>query len=796
MRNPARGSRPSEAAAVGERLLRGHRRSIAAVSWTVCLLSTVLSAQQQLPAPPAGGSESAGKPARAESHTPANLPDCSWESQETAAGHLHLTGNVQCELPDGVMLSADVMDVYTDDDDKSRIDASGNVVFDGPEGHIAAERLQYDTSTGTGTFTTARGLLTIKDHTPQSFAGREALVYFFGERLEKLGPRRYRVTRGNWTTCEQPTPRWHFTATSMMINLEDYVVARSTVLRVKGVPLFYLPWFYYPIQNDDRATGFLMPSYGASTFRGQAFSNAFFWAISRNQDATFMHDWFTRAGQGGGVEYRYVLNPQSSGNFRGYVFERQETHSSVDGVATTLPGSTSFELSGNATQALWPGATLRTRLDYFSDVQSQQLLHQNPYEASRRNRIIEGALTASYGSLLTNVIYQRNEIINDATDTILYGSTPRATASLVPRRLFQTPLYASMNAEYAYLPQRRTVDGLLIQDDSFGRLDVAPSVRVPLSRLSFLSLNTSATYRTTYYTRQAGLIAPTQPGSYFRQYAMVRADMVGPVLTRIFDLPESNFAERLKHVIEPSLTMDFTSPIDDYRRTPILSDISDFVVGDSTRVTYGLTNRLFSRSRAVGTSRGVAREFLTIGVQQTYYSQPEASRYDGNYVSAQGSGLGREFSPVAFNVRVSPTGTFDANSRIEYDASGGGLRMITTGATVTSGQSGATLNYSWQRFDRTQPAGSFLSASTRTRIFDERIAATYSVSVDLGRSYIVSQGIVASYMAQCCGIQGEYQTYNYPAGSGLPESDRRINFAFVLAGIGTFSNFFGAFGGR
>ena len=171
---------------------------------------------------------------------------------------------------------------------------------------------------------------------------------------------------------------------------------------MKGVPLFYLPWFYYPIQSEDRATGFLMPSYGASTFRGQAISNAFFWAISRSQDATFMYDWFTRAGQGGGVEYRYVLDPRSSGTFRSYVFDRHETHSGVDGVTTVLPGGTSFELSGNATQALWPGATARVRLDYFSDVQNQQLLHQNLYDASRRNRIIEGVLTASFGSLLTN----------------------------------------------------------------------------------------------------------------------------------------------------------------------------------------------------------------------------------------------------------------------------------------------------------------------------------------------------------------------------------------------------------
>ena len=37
------------------------------------------------------------------------------------------------------------------------------------------------------------------------------------------------------------------------------------VMRVKDVPLLYLPAMYYPINKDDRATGFLMPTYGTST---------------------------------------------------------------------------------------------------------------------------------------------------------------------------------------------------------------------------------------------------------------------------------------------------------------------------------------------------------------------------------------------------------------------------------------------------------------------------------------------------------------------------------------------------
>ena len=48
-------------------------------------------------------------------------------------------------------------------------------------------------------------------------------------------------------------------------HVDEYAVLTNTVLKVKGVPMFYLPVMYYPIQSDDRATGFLLPTYGSST---------------------------------------------------------------------------------------------------------------------------------------------------------------------------------------------------------------------------------------------------------------------------------------------------------------------------------------------------------------------------------------------------------------------------------------------------------------------------------------------------------------------------------------------------
>ena len=275
------------------------------------------------------------------------------------------------------------------------------------------------------------------------------------------------------------------------------------------------------------------------------------------------------------------------------------------------------------------------------------------------------------------------------------------------------------------------------------------------------------------------------------------ADIIGPVLTRIWDTPGSGFAERLKHVIEPTVAIDYTTDIADFRRAPILSDASDFVVGDTMRVTYGLNNRLFSRGRAQGDVLGQTREFVTVGIQQTFYSNAEASRYDTSYVSTLSRDTATTLSPIALNMRVAPSGAIDVNTRIEYDVSSGdGLQMLTTNASLTTGQTSGSVSYSRRSLVKGEPADDYLSASTSLGFFNGAATGTYSLSWDIGRSTIVSQNVMASYMAQCCGLQLEFQNFNYPEfESSFPiPSDRRINFTFVLAGLGTFSNFFGTFG--
>ena len=91
----------------------------------------------------------------------------------------------------------------------------------------------------------------------------------------------------------------------------------------------------------------------------------------------------------------------------------------------------------------------------------------------------------------------------------------------------------------------------------------------------------------------------------------------------------------------------------------------------------------------------------------------------------------------------------------------------------------------------------FLNGTTTLKSEDNRVGGSYSFNYDLGRSTMLTSRIMGYYNAQCCGFAIEYQTYNFGQTGALAGlgNDHRFNFTFTLAGLGTFSNIFGAFGG-
>jgi len=718
-----------------------------------------------------------------------------WQFEQVAANHLRLTGQVQIDCPQ-MSFFADVIDIFTEPE--LRLVASGNVVFTNPEGRIAAERVEFNVANGTGTFHLASGLLSLGDEVDRAqFGGQDPDVYFYGDTIEKLDGRRYRLTRGGFTTCVQPTPRWEVTSGSVLIVLDEYAIARNTLLRVKGVPLMYLPILYYPIKSEDRATGFLLPTYGTSTLRGQSLSNAFFWAIGRSQDATFFHDWFTNVGQGAGAEYRYVASQGSYGTFRFYRLDQRETEFRQAGRVARLPAESAYQFNGTGNQTIGTAIRVHQRIDYTTSIRTQQLYQQSLYQASNATRTVETGMTGTWGGMTANALFQRTETFTGETTSQLYGSTPRLTAALAPQRVFGLPVYASINNEYSYLPFRQITNGRVTSDRSLSRFDVLPTARAALSRLTFLTFNTSASYRTTYYSRSATTGGQVIAEPLVRQYLALRTDVVGPVFAKIWDTPENTYSERMKHLIEPTFALEYIPAIGNASRVLTLVDQSDAVLGATTRFTYGINNRWLYRARTTDGSPGSTVQFLTLGVQQTYYMTPRASLNDTQYVSTGFRARSVELSDVAVTVKMTPSAALDSTTRLEYDVHGQGLHVLTTGGTTQVAGSSTTVSYSRQRRNRLARPESSLSWSTSLNLLQGRARGLYGLTWDIGRAGVLNQSVGFSYLAQCCGIQAEFQKFKFPQSvAGFPiSSDRRFNVSFILAGLGTFSNFLGAFGG-
>lgn len=732
------------------------------------------------------------------------LGDCQrstqWTIDRLGKDHVKLVGQVEIECGDQAFAASEV-ELFTD---THRLIATGDVVFTSGRNRIAADRLEYNTQTRTGVFHNATGTAILKEKTgkPQEremFGTSEPDIYFYGKTLEKIGREKYKITKGGFTTCVQPTPRWQLTSGTVLLNLDHYALLTNSLFKVKGIPVLYLPVFYYPINDEDRSTGLLIPTYGTSTVRGQTISNAFFWAISRSMDATVLHDWYSRTGQGLGAEYRYVTSPGSEGQIRFYnLREHEAEYADGSGSVVTTPERRSYEVRGTMSQRLGTKFRARGRADYFSDITVQQTYNQNIYDTSRRSRLYSGSVTGTLGSWNLAGAFDRNEFFYGTTQSTVRGGTPKISVQRSDKPLFGSPVYFSISTEGAkFTAQRKTATSVV--DNGLSRFDVFPRVRFPFTRWQFLTVSTSAAFRYTYWTESRDSGGRNVEDPISRNYYELSAQVAGPTFNRIWNRPGSRYAEKLKHSIEPYFNVQRVSPIEEFDEYVKIDGV-DTIVGRVTRISYGVNNRFFRKPGGGGRST----ELVTVALGQSYYSDQRAAQYDRYYQTSYGTAPSR-LSPLSLQVRAWPATGVNAQFRAEYDTKFSAIRTMSADGTVAlRDYLHSTFGWSQRRFieglpgfDNPARLDHYLNSSTSWRALRNRIGGSYAFNYDIKTSRFLQQRLLTYYNVQCCGFALEYQQFDLSGfRSTLPvQKDRRFNFSITLAGIGSFSNFFGAFGG-
>src|SRR5439155_17514124 len=145
-----------------------------------------------------------------------------------------------------------------------------------------------------------------------------------------------------------------------------------------------------------------------------------------------MHDWYSKTGQGAGTEYRYDFGGGSIGNLRAHL-DQQTT--------TQLSTIKSYQLNGSANQLLPGKMRAVARVDYFSNITTNQTFNTNIYDASSSRRNFGGNVVGAWGSYSMTGTIDQNENFSSQTSSTVSGSWPRVTLTRNERPVPNTPLY-------------------------------------------------------------------------------------------------------------------------------------------------------------------------------------------------------------------------------------------------------------------------------------------------------------------------------------------------------------------
>ncbi len=195
------------------------------------------------------------------------------------------------------------------------IKARGNIVIEGDEDTLYAEKADINLTGETGTFSEAKIIRKDKD------------LHFEGEEIAKTGLNSYHIENGWVITCklkDGETPPWSLSSSDTTINPNGYAVMKHAKFNVKGVPVFYTPYMVVPIKST-RQTGFLFPEISSSSNNGFGFNLPFFINISDSTDMTLFPEYYYKRGLMPGLEFRYVQSAGNKGSIMGSYLDDQLT---------------------------------------------------------------------------------------------------------------------------------------------------------------------------------------------------------------------------------------------------------------------------------------------------------------------------------------------------------------------------------------------------------------------------------------------------------------------------------------
>lgn len=693
-------------------------------------------------------------PARSGSDDPVILADQKTIGEESmrAAGHVEV-------LWQGSAVYADAIDF----DLKTReLFAEGRVTMTDRDMVLSGEKLVFNLKTQKGEMRDAYGLAS-------------PTVRYQTDRLQQTDRETLTFQRLEFSSCAQIFPRWRINGRSGRIKKDRYIELFGAVLRLKSVPVLYLPYLRYPLQKDGRATGLLFPGIGSSTLQGFFLKNAFFWAIRPNVDTTLGIDYFSKLGWGFSDELRYLFR-RASGSARFYYFRYR-------------PGNGVYELTDS---------------DYYVDAEHQQTLPflntrlvLNVNRQSRpaflrlfdsafdrvksANFTTEAALTSSVRNVQLSASASRRDTYYVFKDTSrVEEQLPSVTLRLNQQKLGPLPGYLSLTA--GFLRTRLTGESYDEDPELKGglwsqRLTLTPSYQLPLLRLPWLSGSLDLQSSNVFYDQSVD----PESGDVLDEPVYVRSQTVtfglkGPVFGRVF----GSGGPRLKHVIEPQFVVCYASDSVNGDRAVKVSR-SDYPAYSYAGVQ--LTTRLLSR-RGDGDSPS---ELLAYIIGQQYYFDPAAANQNRTI-----NGKYPAFSNLTQTLRLRLGRDFTLDANADYNHYIRGMRMLNLRAAYSRPGAPLTGSFSYNLYRNPYQRASFelnhrqLAGALRLDAAGFPLKLDTRLEWDITEKRLLLGALNAGLDLQCLLLNAEIKFFSW-----MGKTQTQFQFGLSLGQLGRVGDFFG-----
>lgn len=378
------------------------------------------------------------------------------------------------------------------------ISASGNIRITQPGDLLLAKSMQANLISHQASVVDVAYLIRVGETSPTLLASEPIDSDFTGfahgtaSNATQTGEKTFEFKNATYSTCSPLTRTWQLNASDIHINQNiGEGSAYNTVLKIHGIPVFYLPYFTFPTSSA-RKSGFLYANAASTSQSGFFVAIPYYFNLAPNYDDTLIPTIYTKRGVLFNNNFRY-LTPSSSGNVNLQMIPYDQEDNNTWRYSYTVNDNTNFNSNWNA-NLNYNGISDDTFLQDFSPFQANQVLLNRSVTLNYQNLHwnFSGAMQ-SY-QIINSELTTANSPYNQLPSLNLMGQYPD----------FYGPFSFSLGSNFSnFTKSSNTVFEIAPVEGS--RLNVMPTVSMPLTRSYGYIIPSLSYYNTNYTLTNAGI---------------------------------------------------------------------------------------------------------------------------------------------------------------------------------------------------------------------------------------------------------------------------------------------------